>query len=442
MMRESGAHQLDGSKEGPRGRILPWLVLLVVVISGVYGQVVTFDFLTWDDPHHITENPRLNPVSWESVAQFWTEPYWGLYIPLSYTFFAAEATIAQAPESSQAGNGGEEGGARVTALNPAVFHFGSLLLHLVCVVLVFLVLHKLTDHAGAACMAALLFGLHPVQVESIAWVSETRGLLCAAFSLLAIRLFMLFSEKHDVENVSLRDRSKTEQRQKMGDHATRAIVWYFAATLCFLLALLAKPAAVAVPLLVGVLAIGWLRMPVVRVFSMLGPWLLLAAAWALLTRHVQPATELPFIAPWWSRPLLAGDALAFYLLKVVAPWPCGPDYGYNPQWMMGQWWFYYGWILPVVVAVLLFRAKHRRVWLTAAGLSVFWLLPVLGFIPFIYQRISMVADRYLYLAMLGPALMAAWVLTWTWNRRYRCWLSRPRALGSNGFCSNSQLERQ
>ena len=381
------------------GGIILSVVVLVAAVLLVFGRVGGHEFLMYDDEPHLVDNPRFNPVTWSNVGLFWVEKsYWGLYIPLSYTFFGAEAWIAGQP------------------LDPTVFHLGNLVLHVACVLLVFVVLRRLCRHDGAACAAALLFGLHPVQVESVAWISETRGLLCAVFSLLAIWQFDLWC------------RAPSESGKS-------AVLCYVLATVAFVLALLSKPAAVAVPLVAGVLAVGAScekgtgtfcrngpegaahkrRLSPFRRLLGLGPWLLIAAGCIVWTRCQQPSVQMAFVAPLWARPLIAGDALAFYLIKLVVPVPCGPDYGRSPAWVLEQWWIYYIWILPAALFVALARLKNRRVWLTAAGVFVAWLLPVLGLVPFDFQRISTVADRYLYLSLLGPALALGWFLARRWN---------------------------
>ena len=124
---------------------------------------------------------------------------------------------------------------------------------------------------------------------------------------------------------------------------------------------------------------------------------------------------MAFVARFWARPLIAGDALAFYLWKLAVPLWHGPDYGHSPAWVMGQWWFYFAWLVPAAGLAGLASLKDRRAWLTAAGVSIGWLLPVLGLVTFDFQRISTVADRYVYLALLGPALALSWLLARRWN---------------------------
>jgi len=375
----------NGNNSSNRRRLLA-AGLLVAAVLAVFGRVGGHEFLTWDDRQHIHGNPHLNPVSWRSLAGIWTGPYWGLYVPASYTFFAAEALIAQRPLPGGAGY----------SFDPMVFHLGNLALHIACVLLVFGVLRRLFRHDGAACAGALLFALHPAQVESVAWISETRGVLCAMFCLLAVWFCV--------------------RPVAAADSRTSAAICYTAATAAFLLALLSKPAAAVLPLMIGVIEIVLLHRPAQRVLLRMGPWLVVSAGWIVLTKSQQPDTLLWFVPPFWARGLLAGDALAFYAYKLLAPLQFGPDYGRTPAWVMEQWWFYVAWLLPAVLLGALAVARGRRLWLTAAALFVIWLLPVLGLVPFDFQRISSVADRYLYLAMLGPAVALGGFLAARWNR--------------------------
>jgi tetratricopeptide (TPR) repeat protein len=369
-----------------------WLLagMLVLVMGAVYGSVYSFEFLDWDDGKHIVDNRRVNPPSADGLRLTWQKPYWGLYVPLSYTFFSVEAAIARQPAAE--GPGSEA--------NPAVFHLGNLALHIGCVLLVFALLRRLFTNDLAAFGGALLFGLHPLQVESVAWISETRGLLCAFFSLLAI-----------FDYVRWRDPNCDSPAHK----------YYASATLALLAALLCKPVAVAVPLVVGVLAIGLLRQKLSSAAIALTPWFVIALVFVVITKHLQPDEQIATVAPYWARPLLVGDALTFYLCKLVAPLWLVTDYGRTPTIVMSGWTMYVAFLVPLALVAGLSFLKSRRIWLVCLGIFACWLLPVLGLIPFKYQQISTVADRYVYLSMLGPALALGW------------YLSRPRSRAALGI---------
>lgn len=381
----------------------PYAALLALIMLVVYGRVCNFRFLVWDDPTHVVDNRLVNPPSAEGLATIWQQPYWGLYVPLSYTFFSAEASIARKTSPGEIGS----------KANPAVFHVGNLMLHVGCVLLVFVLLRRLFGHNGAAFAGALLFGLHPLQVESVAWVSETRGVLCAFFSLVAILEYLRFGR---FEHEDSADSRMTKTRLS---YSARLLppMHYSLATLSFAAALLCKPAAVALPLVVGILAVGLLRHRLLRTLILLSPWFAMALGVTVLTKILQPGTSLAAASPYWARPMLAGDALTFYINKLVAPVLLIPDYGRSPGAVMSDWTFYFAWLVPAALFAAFACLRNRRIWLVASGIFVCWLLPVLGFVAFDYQRLSTVADRYVYLSMLGPALALSWFLSRPRSRR-------------------------
>jgi hypothetical protein len=183
------------------------------------------------------------------------------------------------------------------------------------------------------------------------------------------------------------------------------------ATVIFVLALLAKPTAVVVPVVAWLLDIwGWPRTWRTRRPAVLA-WLVIAMLWGFCTTRVQPATHVLLTFPLWARPLIAGDAVAFYLYKFVFPLWLGLDYGRTPEVVLAQSWLWLTGPVPWGLAVWLWCKRAQVPWLTtAAGVGVTGVLPVLGFIPFDFQTYSTVADHYMYIAMLGPALVLAWGL--------------------------------
>ena len=379
-------------RKGLRSRAAAYATLMATIVA-VFGQVVTFDFCSWDDNLHVYENPMLQSVSGKHLAEIWKAPYRGLYIPVSYSFFTAETWLSQSLE-----------GTDERSFNPAVFHSGSLLLHLASVLLVFELLQHLTANVPAALAGALLFGLHPLQVESVAWVSETRGLLSAALSLVAILQYLKFSGW---------------QADRSPFSATDAHRWrpYALATVAFVAAILAKPSAVTVPLMLLIIEVAILRQPWRAAAVALAPWAGIAMVFSVITKWQQTQQDMPFLTPSWTRPLVAGDALAFYLAKLVAPINLAVPYHRAPKVVMAQSAVYFMWLIPCAALAILWLTRRLGPWLASAGLFVAAILPVLGLVPFSYQTYSTVADRYVYLAMLGPAIALSF------------WLSRRNGAG-------------
>lgn len=375
--------------------------VLVLIVLIVFWPVFGHGFVDWDDNVNIYQNPHLNPVTGRGLARLWRRPYAGLYVPLAYTVWAGLACLGSEPVP-----------------NPTLFHVANWVCHAGCVLVVFRLLLRVLDGSSsgngrtgpareqcwAAGLGALLFGLHPMQAEPVAWVTGLKDVLGGLLVCLSLLCFL-----HGFD----------------GDTGGQARVrvrgpWTIAATALFLLALTAKPAAVVVPLAAVLLCWARGKTAVLRGRAArltLGFWLVAAGAWVALTRASQQTSEYTVPVSIPMRPLIALDALAFYLYKLLWPVRLGPDYGRAPSTVLRHAWGYLTWLVPAGLALMLFlwhktardqtvRRDLRRI-AAAAGLSGVLLLPVLGLVPFAFQAFSTVADRYAYAAMLGPALAVA-----------------------------------
>jgi tetratricopeptide (TPR) repeat protein len=302
-------------------------------------------------------------------------------MPVTYSFYALEAVVSQ----QMAGPGQQ-------AFNPAVFHVGNLILHCLSASFVLIIARLITGNGVAALLAALFFALHPLQAESVAWISETKGMLsnCCCLAGLALQVY----------------RARAE-------HLSKAAAWglYAAMNVAFLLALLAKPSAIAVIPIAWIIAVGFLQRSALVATLALAPCAAVAAIISIVAKQAQGNALLSFIPPSGMRPLIAGDALAFYLYKLVCPFALTIDYARPPEAVAPTTWIWFAWLVPVGLAGTLALLPHRRIWLWALAIFVVSLLPVSGLISFLFQMYSTVSDRYVYLALLGPSLAAAWFFT-------------------------------
>lgn len=370
---------------GPALRQSPWktrwpIALLLLAVLATYWPVCTADFVNWDDTLLLARNPLLNPATLHSLRIWWTQGSFDLFEPVTWMTRAGITLIARVREDPTTH----------ISLNPYIYHSFNLLLHTLNTLIVFHLLKRIGMRTWPACAGALVFALHPLQVEPVAWVTSIKDVLFGFFSLLAIWRYL----------VSL----GTPQEQKTGSARRRG---YAVASFLYLVAILAKVMAAVDPIIVLILVrLVWNRIPR-RVWKEVAPWMLLAAAMLIITRFVQPGSRLTPVA-LWKRPLVATDALAFYLWKVVFPFHMAIDYGRTPARIFEQGWAWWTWIAPVVLLVLLWKIR-RAFPAVAAGACIFIVSvgPVLGLSPFIFQKYSTVADRYTYLAMFGVALCAA-----------------------------------
>jgi tetratricopeptide (TPR) repeat protein len=374
------------------------LVIIIIVLMPlvVFWQTRNFEFV-WDDEVNVAANRYLNPVTPENVLRFWQEPYERLYVPLTYTVWAISGVFAR-------------GGNR---LDPKVFHSANILFHILSALVVFAIVRTLIRHDWAACTGALLFALHPIQVESVAWITGMKDILSGFLSLVALWQYLLHSLAKASPATPLNDKRKRAKPSRGGaiQPEAGALYHYAAATAAFILAMLAKPSAAVTPVIAIVLDWMVVGRSVKDSARSLLLWLIAALPFIIATKLVQPESDLDFITPLWARPFVAADAIAFYLYKTFIPLRLAPDYGRLPELVIEGRWSYFTWVVPVAVGILLYCAKGRRWWLASGAIFVIGILPVSGLLPFSFQNTSTVADRYVYLSMLGPALAASWLVS-------------------------------
>src|SRR5688500_6856894 len=171
---------LTAPSRTPGGR--PRAAALIVVLPTVafLGVVCTFGFTNAEDQGLITENPNLNPPTLRGLWNHWREPHLFVYIPATYTAWWLVAQIARTSTPDETG----------ATLNPWLFHALNLSLHATSAVLVLGLLRRLIGRDGPAIVGALVFALHPIQVEPAAWTTGTKDVQCGAWSFAALLLYL------------------------------------------------------------------------------------------------------------------------------------------------------------------------------------------------------------------------------------------------------------
>ncbi|HYK60628.1 MAG TPA: tetratricopeptide repeat protein [Bryobacteraceae bacterium] len=323
--------------------------------------------LVWDDDAHITR-PELQ--SWHGLWRIWFDlSATQQYYPLLHSAFWLEHWFWGDAVAS--------------------YHLANLVLHALSAHLLLLILKRLS--VPGAWLAALIFALHPICVESVAWISEQKNTLSTVFYLSSAMIYLDFDEK--------RKRSS-----------------YLAALGLFVLALLSKSVTATLP--AALLVLLWWRRGRVdwkRDMLPLAPWLAIGVSSGLLTAWVEKrfvgAEGALFALSLAQRCLLAGRAIWFYAAKVI--WPANLMFFY-PRWTLDPHnWPEYLFPLGVVAmaAVLLWLACKSRAPLAAFLFFTGALAPALGFINVYPFRFSYVADHFQYLASLGVIVPAAWAMT-------------------------------
>jgi tetratricopeptide (TPR) repeat protein len=347
-----------------------WLfaAVLVVAVFLVYQPVWHGGFI-WDDDSFLTDNPLIKAP--DGLYGFWFTDKPQDYFPLTSSMLWVEW--------------------RLWGLNAIGYHLVNILLHGFSAVLLWRVLRRLS--VPGAWMAGLLFAVHPVNVESVAWITERKNVLPMVFYLLAFLTYFRFEENG---------------RRR----------WYIVALGMFLLGLLAKTSVVMLPVLL--LGCAWWRRGKMTVRDLWRsvPFFALSLILGLVTvwyqTHRAIGTDVVRMDGFASRLAVAGCAVWFYLYKALLPINLSfvyPRWSLNPA-LAASW-------LPLAALAALFLllivCRHRawgRPALFALGYYVVALLPVLGFLNIYFMQYSLVADHWQYFAIIGIIAIVAAGCSW------------------------------
>ena len=343
--------------------MLPAVALALVV----FAQTVGFDFVNWDDDVNILENRGVTQLDWGAI---WTETVIGNYNPLSISTFAVEYALV---------------GAKAW-----LYHLNNVLLHLVCVALVYALGRRLQLTPLAAGLLAALFAIHPMRVESVAWVTERKDVLFGAFYLGAMLIY-----------------ERGRQRGRSGS-------WMWGVGLLFALSLLAKIQAVSLPL--TLICLDYLRQRELRWREVLAkaPYFAMSLAVGVAGVYflgrdgsLDDATDYTFL----DRVAVGAYAYVVYVAKALVPYVHSPLYPYPTSLPVQA----YASIGLALGAVGLLVYGWRRGWVAltfALGLfsvNVVFMLQILG------AGQGYLADRFTYVGYFG----LFWLLAYAFQTMQR-----------------------
>ncbi len=357
------------------------VVALFLLVALTYIPAMGCGFI-WDDDDYVTENPTLRSA--DGLRRIWLEPRaTPQYYPLVHTTLWLEYHL--------------------WGLAPAGYHLVNVVLHAANAVLVWLVLSRMG--VPGAWLAAALFGLHPVHVESVAWVTERKNVLSGLFYLLALLAYV------DIAQVA----AKPVEKQR------RPVLRYAAATMLFVAALLSKSVVCSLPAAILLLILWRHQRLTWKDVGLLLPWFALGLLFALNTADMEKkhvgAVGAAFAWSFAERCLIAGHALCFYIGKLAWPHPLVFMY---PRWTINtanvSQWLYVAMALAVPTGLFVMRRRCGYGPAVAALFFIGTLFPALGFFNVYPMRYSFVADHFQYLASLGPIALASAAATLGWKR--------------------------
>ncbi|SVB68727.1 uncharacterized protein METZ01_LOCUS221581, partial [marine metagenome] len=350
----------------------PWMAGagLLFMCCVVFAPLLE-NFFIWDDDSYLTKNLLLNDI--DGLKRIWLDllatPQ---YYPLVFTSFWIEH--------------------KFWSLDPLGYHVDNVILHCINTVLLWRILSFL--RVKGSWLAAAIFAIHPVQVESVAWITERKNLLSGFFSFLSLYFFLKFYNP---------DKPLNFNEDQNGE---RPWPIYGVSLFFFICALWSKTVASTLPAVI--LLIHWWKQNCIRkkIFLMMIPYFTLGFVFSIITIQLEKF-RVGAIGPEWDfsfldRLLIAGRALWFYIGKLV--WP-NPIIFIYPRWSIDDsiWWQY---IYPVTFLFLIFLLWHWRKNIGRGPLTAILffagsLFPALGFFNVYPMRFSFVADHFQYLSCIG-----------------------------------------
>ena len=355
-----------------------WLIAggLVVLVILTYIGVKDCGFLRLDDPQMVKHHPAFQSgLSWQGIVTAFSQPFASLWVPLTTVSFLVDSALWK--------------------MDPRALHLENLALHAASVALLFFALAQMSGHVWRSAMVAALFGLHPINVESVAWIAERKSTLCTFFVMLTLLAWSRY--------------------------ARRSSGWMWtAALLFFVLALLAKPMAVPLPCALFLLDFWplnrWKTVPLQRLILEKLPFLALAFADSRMAVTAAGMTGKIVTFEQLALGDRIGNALhsyAAYLGQLLFPhgfavlYPHPGDVPLMPSLATAAL------LLGITVVAWHLRHSHRWIiigWFFFLGMVV----PSLGIVQVGTQAR---ADRFVYLAEIGLFIAIVWSLDLHWPAR-------------------------
>lgn len=354
----------------------PWLpaAVIVAVTLAVYARSLGNAFVQWDDPLLITKNPIVQSLSLHTLWLAFTSFDPELYIPFTFVSFQINHAIH--------------------GLHPFGYHLVNLLLHIGSALLVLRIGRRLTGSLAASFIAALLFAIHPLHTEAVAWASARKDVLAGFFALLSVDLWLQWAD-----------------RKREG-----AYRW---SVLSYLAALLAKVNVIVLPLVLGCVDHARdERVDRTRVWRYT-PFLLLSMLFGVIAALGKSGRNTGLL---WEKAVIGAKATMFYLYKLLLPTGLSVLYPYTKPISLTHPDLFVPLLLVIGISAALF-ALRRRFPMAAAAWCAYLLLLAPSFTNFAkgqdaLRDVYFASDRYAYLASI-PLLLLAGVVTDRLLRRWR-----------------------
>jgi len=351
------------AKRKPEQKKFPlvWLLLILVVTGICFAPMLGNHFTNWDDEYYVVNNMLLRGPDWKGI---FTEPVVSNYHPLTIISLAINYGL--------------------TGSDPSSYLILNLLLHLANTALVFYFIWTISNKKlWVAAVTALIFGIHPLHVESVAWISERKDVLYTFFFLLALLQYWKFLQT----NKSAR-------------------LWF--CFFLFVLSLLSKPAAIILPLVLLLLDY-WKGRPLnLKLIWEKIPFFAMALLFGIITVKIQSAKAIAGLDlyPLWTRPLFACYVIMIYIVRFFIPYPLSAFHPYPQPHDLG----WPALISPIFIIALLAFIWYKRKNKLVVFSFAFFVVNLLLVMQILSIGTTIVSERYTYVPYIGLAfLLTMWL---------------------------------
>lgn len=343
-----------------------YIIFILILTAIVFSNTINNGFTNWDDDKYLFENPYIKNLSFDGIKAVFNNSYFFNYHPIT--------TLSYAVENSFFG------------WQPKVYHFTNYILHLLNTLLVFVFIKQLFKRTEIPVIAALLFALHPMHVESVAWIAERKDVLYTFFFLASLIYYVKFVKT-----------------------ANKNLIFIFISFLLFLFSLMSKSAAVTWPVIMLLCAYFINKKISLKDIIISLPFFIISFIFGIIALNTQEHAmgDLSTIYANINRVLIVTYPIYFYIIRFIAPYNFSTLHIFpKPDGNMLPMEYYIAPFVIIIIIVLVFLTKKELRHVLIFGLLFFIINSVL-IIQVVAVGQAIVAERYTYVPYIGFSVIAA-----------------------------------
>ena len=366
------------------------IVLTIIVYSGTFKN----GFTNWDDDAQVVYNSNIRSLSTDNILKIFSSKYVDMYQPIPTLTYTLEY--------------------KFSGMNPITYHTTNLLFHLLNIILVFFLLFRITKQPDISLLVTTLFAIHPMNAETISWISCRSNLLYTCFYLGSLIYYLKYQDtrhktqeiRYKIQDTSIKtiDQKKSKVKSQQSTVNAQHAVFYSVSLLLFILSLLSKSMAVTLPVILILSDYYYDRKINSKSIIDKIPFLLIGLAYGIITivtqKHTESASDIMLQYSLINRFFVITYSISFYLTYFIAPIKLSALHP-SPEMIQGllPLKYYLSPILILLIAVVIYKSKKNKKEIIFGGM--FFLFTISITLTAGNLRWAEVAERYTYIPYLG-----------------------------------------